>query len=189
MIILIIPLLIADRSRNVNLLQYSSKTGRKILRIQFTAAISSAFVLSAVLVTLVFTPFIKVAGEYWNVSIMSSGIRGMWLYNVTFGQYVLLLAGMIIASCIGSAGFAFILARFSSNIVNVMIKAVPVCAALAALLGISVFMALSNNNSVFNQVLGGRVVLPELIVCVALGTVGAIAAALVVKRERRVDVV
>ena len=186
-IILVIPLLITDRSRNINLLQYTAKTGRKIIRTQFAATFTITIVLSAVLTLAIFAPFITVAWEYWNTIIMSSGIRGMWLYNVTFGQYVFILAGIIIASCTGAAGFAFILARFSTNIVNAMIKAVPAVAALAALLGISVFMALSNNNIVFNQVLGGRVDIPEVILCVVIGFAGAVAAALVVRRERRRD--
>ena len=139
--VLITPLLIADRSRKVNLLQYSSAVGRKIFRFQFAASIISAFILSVVLTVLSFIPFIARVSEYWDVSIMSDGFGGgMWLYNITFGQFVFILAGMIIILCVGAACVAFILARFSTNIVNVVIKTIPVVIALSAVCFISVIL-------------------------------------------------
>jgi hypothetical protein len=155
-LLLVIPMLIVDRSRGINLLQYSSTTGRKILRIQFGATLVSAFILSVVLTAVSFTPFIALAGEYWNASIMSLGNSGMWLYDITFGQSAFIFAGMITALSIGASCVAFILARFSTNIVNVMIKAVPVGAALSAVCAFALYYSLSYNNMIFNQVFRGR---------------------------------
>ncbi|MCL2109087.1 MAG: hypothetical protein FWH20_07060 [Oscillospiraceae bacterium] len=185
--ILIIPLLIIDRSRKINLLQYSSAVGRKIFRVQFSAAIISAIVLSGILTVVSFAVFLSRTAEYWNTSIMSLGGNGMWMYDVTFGQYVIFLGGMIISACVGTACFAFILARFSANIVTVMIKSVPVGAALAAILALSVNMAFSYNNIVFNQVFVGRVDMSEVVICGAMGVIGVIAGGLVVRWERWVD--
>jgi len=186
--ILIIPLIIIDRSRMINLLQYSSAVGRKVFRVQFSAAVISAIVLSGILTVVSFAVFISRAAEYWNVSIMSLGGGVMWMYDVTFGQYVIFLGGMIISVCIGTACFAFVLARFSANIVTVMIKSVPVGAALAAILALSANRAFSHYNIVFNQVFVGRFDMPEVVMCGAIGALGVLAATLVVKREKRIDV-
>jgi len=186
--ILIIPLIIIDRSRMINLLQYSSAVGRKIFRIQFSAAGISTIVLSGVLTVMSFAVFLSRTAEYWNASIMSLGGDGMWMYDVTFGQYVIFLGGMIISACVGTACFAFVLARFSANIVTVMIKSIPVGAALAAILVLSADRAFSCNNIVFNRVFVGRFDMPEVVMCGAIGTLGVLAAALVVRREKRIDV-
>ena len=62
-ILLVMPLLIIDRSRGINLLQYSSAMGRKMLRVQFATVIASAFVLSAILTAVLFAPFIMAASH------------------------------------------------------------------------------------------------------------------------------
>jgi hypothetical protein len=187
-LVLTLPLLTVDRSRNMPSLQYSSAVGRRVLRIQFVATAMSALALSIVLTAVFFTPFLAVSGSYWNVHIMSLGIWGMWLYNITFGQYVLVLAGMIMVLCTGTACLAFILARFSSNIVTVVIKAVPTGIALAMLSAFATNAVLSDTNIVFDKIFRGQFDVPEVIVCgvVALGAL--IAATIVVIREARVDV-
>lgn len=186
--ILITPLLIVDRSRKINHLQYSSAVGRKILRTQFVATIISALVLSVVLVVVSFIPYLMVTGEFWNTSIFFSGVQFFMLYDITFGQYVFLLAGMIITLCVGAACFAFTLARISSNIVNVMIKAVPAGVALAAIMVLSGNMALSAHNLIFTDVFRGRIDMPEVIVCGVIGVIGVIVATIITEMEKRFDV-
>ncbi|MGE7828868.1 hypothetical protein [Paenibacillus sp. NPDC093718] len=113
---------------------------------------------------------------------------GMQLYNITFGQYALILAAMILALSVGTACFAFILARFSANVVMMMIKAVPVGVALAGITVLSVNMALSYNNIVFSKLFLGRFDMPEVIVCGFVAIIGMITAIVVTIRERYVDV-
>jgi hypothetical protein len=187
-IVLIMPLLIVDRSHKVNLLQYSSAVGRKIFHFQFVASIISAFVLSVVLTVLSFIPFIALASEYWDVSIMSDGAYGMWLYNITFDQFVFIIAGMIIILCVGATCVTFILARFSMNMVNVAIKTIPVGIALSAVCFLSVNKALSEYNIVFRQIFFGKFDVPEVIICFVIGVFGVIAAVVITAREKRVDV-
>jgi len=186
--VLIIPMLIIDRSRNIHLLQYSSAVGRKLFRTQFFTTLISTIALSGLLTVLLFAPFIARSAEYWNAGVMSLGGDGMWMYDISYGQYVLILGGMIVAACTGAACLAFILARFSANIVTVMIKSVPVAAALATVLVLSTYRAFSNNNIVFNQVFAGESDMPEVIVCGLLCLSGLFAAAVVMQREKRVDV-
>lgn len=188
-IILVMPPLLTDRSRNVNLLQYSSVTGRRILRIQFTAALISSFVLSVVLTALLFAPFVLSAREYWNASILSSGNIWSWLYDVTFGQYVFILAGMIAVLCVCAACTAFILARYSMNIINAMIKAVPTALILSTLCVFAVNRALSDNLIIFTTVHSGRFDVPEVIVCCAVCLIVLVAVSVIAAREKRVDVI
>jgi hypothetical protein len=186
--VLTLPLLTVDRSQNMPSLQYSSAVGRRVLRIQFVATAMSALALSIVLTAVFFTPFLAVSGSYWNAHIMSLGTWGMWLYDITFGQYVLILAGMIVALCTGTSCLAFILARFSSNIVTVVIKAVPAGIALAMLSAFATNAALSDTNIVFNKVFRAQFDAPEVIVCGVVALAAIIAATIVVIREARVDV-
>ena len=188
-IILVAPLLTTDRLRKLNLMQYSSNIGRRIFRLQFAATAVSALVLSLLLIVAVYIPSLAAgAGKYWNAHIMSLASHGMQLYNITFGQYALILAGMILVLSVGAACFTFILARFSANIVTLLIKAVLVGVAAAGISALSVNMALSFNNIVFNTVFRGRLDAPEVAVCGVVAVVGMIAAVVVTIREKRVDV-
>lgn len=188
-IILVAPLLTTDRMRKLNLMQYSSTIGRRIFRLQFAATVASALALSLLLIVAAYIPFLAAgAGKYWNAPIMSLASQGMQLYNITFGQYALILAGMILVLSVGAACFAFILARFSANIVTLLIKAVPVGVAVAGISVLSVNMALSYNNIVFSTIFHGRFDAPEVIVCGFVAVVGMIAAVVVTIREKRVDV-
>ena len=188
-IILITPPLITDRSRKIQLLQYSSAVGRKILRIQFLAAIVSAFAMSLLLMVLFLAPLVLSAAEYLETSIFHGNVTWVWLYDITFGTFALILAGMIVLLCVGAACVAFILARFSNNIVTLMVKTVPAGAALATVAALTVNMALADWNYVFNSVFHGRVDMPEVMLCGTVLVLGVLAAVLVLKREKCVDVV
>jgi hypothetical protein len=188
-IVLVAPLLTTDRMQKVNLIQYSSAIGRRILGIQLAATAVSALVLSLLLIVAAYTPFLLAgAGDYWNAPILSFTGADMLLYNITFGQYAIILAGMILVLSVGVGCFAFILARFSTNIVTMLIKTVPVGVAIAGIAILSVNMALSYNNVVFSAIFRGQWNAPEIIVCAFLAVVGMIAAAVVAMREKRVDV-
>lgn len=188
-IILVAPLLTTDRMRKLNLMQYSSNIGRRIFGLQFAATAVSALALSLLLIATAYIPFLAAgAGDYWDAHIMSLAGQGMQLYNITFGQYTLILAGMILVLSVGAACFAFILARFSANIVTMLIKAVPVGVAVAGISALSVNMALSYDNIVFNTIFRGRFDAPEVIVCGFVAVVGMITAVVVTIREKRVDV-
>lgn len=188
-IILIAPILTTDRMRKLNLMQYTSTVGRKIFWLQFVATIASALVLSIILIAAAYIPFLASgAGDYWGAHIMSLAGWGMQLYNITFGQYALILVGMILALSVGTACFAFILARFSANIVMMLIKAVPVGVAVAGISVISINMTLADNNIIFNTIFHGRIDAPEVILCGFVAVVGLVVAVIISIREKRVDV-
>jgi hypothetical protein len=66
-LVLVSPLITGDRAREIHLLQYTAKQGRKILRKQLTAIILSAFILTTLLV-LIFGAIYSVNGTFvfWN---------------------------------------------------------------------------------------------------------------------------
>lgn len=188
-IVLVAPLLTIDRMQKVNLIQYSSAIGRRMLGIQLAATAVSSLVLSLLLIIASYTPFLLIgAADYWNAPILSFSGFDMLLYNITFGQYAIILAGMILAISVGAACFAFILARFSTNMMTMLIKTVPVGVAVSGIAVLSINMALSYNNIVFSAFFRGRWDAPETIVCACVGAAGMMAAAVVARRERRVDV-
>ncbi|WP_058258281.1 hypothetical protein [Herbinix luporum] len=119
---------------------------------------------------------------------MSLAGRSIQLYNITFGQYVLILAGMTLALSVGTACFAFTLARFSVNIMMMLIKAVPVGIAVAGISVISINMAFMDNNIIFSTIFQGRIDAPEVMVCGFVAVVGLIVAEIISIREKYVDV-
>jgi hypothetical protein len=193
-LLLVSPLVVADRQRHIHLLQYSSAAGRGVLRLQFIAIGLSALVFSLVCVCALYAPILLGrAGSFWNAPISAydtGGTEGMQLYNLSFGQYVLLLAGISVLFCVGAACFAFVLARFSAgNITVLFIKAVPLGAAVVALTVLTLKGALTYSKTGAWNLLRGRFDLPELWLCGLLAFAGVALAAWLVHRERRVDVI
>lgn len=189
-ILLISPLLISDRMGKMNLLQYPTIVGRRIFPLQFATTIVSTLVLSILLIGAAYLPFLAAgASAYWEAPIMSYTGMNIQLYNITFGQYALILAGMVVVLSIATACFVFLLARFSGNIVTMLIKMVPAAIAVAGLAVISINMALSDTNLVFTTVFQGSFRAPEVIVCGVLALAALIATAIVIAREKYADVV
>jgi hypothetical protein len=187
-IILVAPLLTTDRMQKVNLLQYSSSIGRKIVGIQLTATIVSSLALSFMLIAAAFTPFLLAgAGDYWNTQIMSFSSYSIVLYNLTFGQYTMALAGMILLLGTSAGCFVFVLARFSTNVMTLLVKTVPAGVGITAIAMLSIHMSFSNNNYMFNSVFKGNVTAPEMIVCSIAAVTGMIISTLVAMREKRTE--
>jgi len=187
-LILALPLVTTDHARKVHLLLYSSSYGRKILRTQFAAVIISAFAMS-----LIFTGFSCAAYAALNTqifrdaSIVSFWGQAFFMYGVSYGQYAMLLAVMPVVFSVAVACMGFVLSRFSDSYVKLSIKAVPAGVAGVILGYSSVSVALSSENFIFN-LLGRKLPVPEIWLCAIALAVGVIVAAIVVAREKCVDV-
>lgn len=189
--ILIAPFLTMDRMWGVNLIQYSSHVGRKIFSIQLVVTIFSAAFLSFLLIVLAYIPFMaNGAIDYWEASVMAfhPGPGGLQLYDITFGQYACLLAGIVILFNLCAATFTFVLARFSQNIIVMMMKIVPFCIATAGLLIISVNDVFSDENLIFNLLFQGKARFSEVLFGTIMGIVGLVIVWYLTKREKHVDV-
>jgi energy-converting hydrogenase Eha subunit A len=68
-LILASPLIVADRQRRMNLLQYASSIGRRIFGRQFAAIAVSAFALSLIAACLSYLPVLSGrAADYWDAA-------------------------------------------------------------------------------------------------------------------------
>ena len=189
-LVLTAPMLTTDRSRGIHYLQYASKTGRKLFRTQLLATIVSAAGIGLLLIAAAYfiTFAITDMSKYLHAHIAGYDSWMFYMYNPTLLQYALLLGGITLAFCIGAACLAFILARYSANIVPMMIKSTPAAITLGVLAVYTANQALSSNNAVFNVVFRGAVLYSEAIFAAGITLIGLVAAAVVVLREKRADV-
>ncbi|MDR1953783.1 MAG: hypothetical protein LBQ21_04825 [Clostridiales Family XIII bacterium] len=188
--VLIAPLVTADRTRRLHYLQYASAIGRKIFKIQFLAVTFSSLAITVALIALSYAAFFMftTAEKFLGASIADFDGWTFYMYDITFGQYVLALAGMTAALCVGASCLAFALSRFSANIVTMLIKSVPAALALVLLAIFAINYSFSDQNSIFIRVFRREAELPEVVVCAALALIAVLIAVVVVRREKRVDV-
>lgn len=129
--VLVSPLIVIDRSRNVYLLQYSSKQGRKILQKQFIAVLLSAFMLTTILI-LIFGAIYSTNGTwiFWNSSLTSFLNSHTFWFDITYGEYVVVYILLLYILCLSTAALAFLCSRFSRNLVTLILKLIPIFALL-----------------------------------------------------------
>jgi hypothetical protein len=196
--LLVSPLVSADRAKKVNQLQYVSKTGRRVLLSQFWATVFSAFALTTLLllffgaVYFAIGPGARIAQHFWGSG--TFGFHGVFLARVpmTYGQYILLLAAATYPLSMSAAALAFILSRFSANMIALIAKLIPafiVCAYVYGLLLGNFAMFRVYDNSLVPAVLRPLDFAwwSELAACAALLLCGLSAAWRVQLHEMRVD--
>ena len=88
---IISPIFLRDEKNKVNLLQYSSKTGRKIGSKKVISAIITAFGISTLELIILFLMYIpNDTLQFWNCSINSKFNYMVSWFDLTFGQYIML---------------------------------------------------------------------------------------------------
>ncbi|MDR2974972.1 MAG: hypothetical protein LBV00_09760 [Propionibacteriaceae bacterium] len=187
--VLVAPVTARDNARGLRALQYSSSSGRRIVGTQLLADTLSCAVLAVVVSIAASLVFVAGTGtwEYWSAHISDIGGFDFWMYNMTFGWYVVLICAMVVlfGVLMGALGFAVSLA--SSSMATMMTSAAAVAVGLAVIGAACVAKATSSGNFVFEQIFRSAVPLPELI-CPAVITVGvAVLAWALIRREARAD--
>ncbi|MCL2276206.1 MAG: hypothetical protein FWC16_14910 [Defluviitaleaceae bacterium] len=136
------PLVTTDRVRNMHYLQYHTQLGRRVVVRQFWATLLSAIMLTTIVLVAVGAYLANVgAFAYLGEGITSHRIHfgthsiAAGFTPITFGSYILVLAGLCYGFSIGAAAIGFILSRFSRNIISLTIKILPVFIAMAFLHG------------------------------------------------------
>jgi hypothetical protein len=190
---LIAPFITTDRAGKMHYLQYSTKAGRSVFRTQMFVAATAALLVSVVVIAATYALFFEKtdAADYINSGAQLYSGVGFFIYDVTFGQYVVLAAAMTLVFCLAVTCFAVVLGRYSSNIVGMMLKAVPIGAAVSVIAVLALFYSLNTSNFLTSgriAKLTGGVPYAEVVICGAVALAGIIAAAVVVMQERRVDV-
>ena len=136
-IVLLSPLFVRDRLCRVRPLQWVSRTGRRIGGAQMGAGLLSAFALSAVSLALYAVPFaLNDPFAFWDCPLytsaltMAGGSVGFTWFDLTYGQYVLACAVLLLALGVASGAFALVLSRLSASYVAMLLKALPLLVAL-----------------------------------------------------------
>lgn len=135
-VLLLSPTLVRDRLRNTRPMQWASRRGRPVLNVQMGAALLSALVLAVVNITVYVIPFLAQG----PLQFAACGLDGIWEWGTpwfdwTYGTYLLVLAGLILALSLGAAGLTAFLSQYSGNYIAMLLKAVPLFVAVGAVLG------------------------------------------------------
>lgn len=185
-LLLIAPLIITDRTQNLNLLQYTSKNGRRIFNQQFVAVILSAFFLTTALIV-VFGTIYSINGTklFVNHGIISFLNYYMFWFDITYGQYIALYIVLLYLLCLATASIAFVLSRYSQNIITLILKLIPAFAVLWALCFSVFYNTFTSTNPLYKQT---KIFGIEPIVCSLVFIVGLVASFYVVHREKKIDI-
>ena len=184
-LVLVSPLIVTDRARNIHLLQYSAKHGRRILRTQFIAVFLSAFLLTTVMI-LVFGGIYSTNGTwvFWN-SGMTSFLNTTFLIDITYGQYIIVYIATLYTLCLGTAVASFLLSRFSRNLITLMLKLIPVFAVITVLCTKVFELTFSPANLLY--IVTGITGI-EAYICVFVFIAGLAISRYFLRREKTVDV-
>lgn len=131
-ILLLSPTLVRDRLRRTRPLQWSSRQGRRVLHTQLAAGMVSALLLSVVNVTIYAIPFLAQGPLMLKDCPLGNSVwvTGTPWFNWTYGQYLSVLTGMVLALGIGIGAVTLFLSRFSDNYVSMLLKAFPLFVAM-----------------------------------------------------------
>jgi len=181
-LILVSPLMATDRIRKMHRLQYSSKQGRKIVRKQLAAVLLSSVLLTTFLILVFGIVYARNGTQvFWNSYVSSFFSLTFLTVPLTFGQYVLAMAGMLYAAGLAISAAVFAVSGFCGNYIALAAWLAPVFAAAYYLYAGTVFYyPLTNKENDF--------ALYEPAVCAVLLVIGVIAACVVAIRERRAEV-
>ena len=122
---LLSPYPVHDRLRDVRPLQWTSKTGRKLARMQLWAMLASAFLLTTAVLIPCFLKYLSTGDAIFfdcPVNGFMSGINLSW--NLTLGQWVTVCFLFCYIAALGAASFAYLLARSCSGYVSMLLKEV-----------------------------------------------------------------
>lgn len=153
---------------------------------QLIAVLLSAFVLTTVLLA-VFGVIYGTNGiwVFWNSGLTSFLNSYISLFEMTYGQYIMIYMILLDVLCLGAAALASVLSRYSKNRITLILKLVPVFAVLALLC----YVVFENPFSL-THFLYRMTVIPgiESIVCGLVFLAGGTLALYLVRREKKVDV-
>jgi hypothetical protein len=115
------PVYLKDRRNNVNYMQYSSKTGRRIFKKKIASSILSAFILITLQFVLLFAVYShNNTGMFFGSGIMSfyNGIYS-W-YNLTFLQYIIMTVAGVYVMGLCAALITLLASRLAPNYITLI---------------------------------------------------------------------
>lgn len=135
-VLLLSPTLVRDRLRRTRAMQWTSRRGRSILTSQMAAALCSALVLTILNLVIYAVPFLAQK----PLQFRDCGLGGIWAWGApwfdwTYGTYLVVLTGLILALSLAAAGLTVFLSQYSGNYIAMLLKALPLFVAVGAVLG------------------------------------------------------
>ena len=132
--IFVLPFVTRDRHSQMTAMQYSSKTGRKIVQVQFSAALLSALAMTLILISVYVAVFITANSDFIPfvnakiATVIFSNILPWW--NMIFMQYIALHAIMATVLTVGTAAVLFFMSLHSRDYITLLLKSLPVMTAI-----------------------------------------------------------
>lgn len=190
--ILLAPVITKDNMNGITSLQYSSKAGRKTLGIQLAAMLSVAFMIAMVETAVIFGLFIKGA---WH-SFLGSGLSSFvdpYSYNWfsgNYGQYLIILAILLLTVSLAAAMLIFLFSKLCKNYISLLLGVVPLSGMLIFLcyqIFKDPFAIISSDHRSLYQMI--PVAYMEVYIAGVLLLIGAAVSVLILKKQKRVEVV
>lgn len=129
-ILLLSPTLVRDRLHRMRTAQWASRRGRRILNVQFTAALVSGLLLTLLNIAIYMVPFVSTGVlTFWHCP-LHSVLRSYPWFDWSYGQYLLALAGLVLALSLGASSLTAVLSQYSGNYVAMLLKVIPLIVVL-----------------------------------------------------------
>lgn len=184
-LVLISPLIVTDHTKNVHLLQYTTKVGRRIFKKQFIATMLSALFLTTVFI-LIFGIIYSSNDTwiFWN-SGLTSFLNFNFLMNITYGQYIIIYIVLLYALCLSAAALVLVLSRFSQTLITLIMKLIPLFAVFVAIIAGVLNGTFEPTNIIYawTGIFG-----IEPIVCGLLLFLGLVVSFYFVRKETKIDI-
>ena len=186
-LVLVAPVIINDRMKNMHFLQYTTKNGRKLINQQFKAILLSGLLLTTI--SILFFGRLMLRNDiltFWNNKIESFLILGEKpLFDLTFGNYLLWGIFFIYLLNISVTFFAFVISRYSQNMITMIMKIVPIFAVLTTLCTLLFQQMFSPYSRIYQLISIDGI---EGIILMMLLLFSSILVVFVLKREKRIDI-
>lgn len=177
---IISPIFLKDEKNKTNLLQYSSKTGRKIASKKIISAMITSFGIATLELVFLFAMYIpKNTLQFWNCSINSKFNQIVSWFDLTFGEYIMLSVFLIYLVTFVVTSISLFVSSKVKNYVALIGVQVPVLGILIAFL---------KNIGLNDMTILGR---PKYLLHITYGALIIISIVLIVmllKKEKKRDV-
>lgn len=144
--------MVNDRSSNVSAYQYSGRQGRRIYMTQYTCMnISVAIIVSTAAAAALYMWKRTGAFKYAGSAVSSFLNEEVSVAPLTYGHLVIYFIIITYILALGTSGIVFFLSTNSTNIVNMLTKAVPVTV-IGCIIGLLMQDAFCESNAIYRAV-------------------------------------
>ncbi|MCI8856244.1 MAG: hypothetical protein HFH26_06815 [Clostridiaceae bacterium] len=125
--IVISPGLVQEKLCRMTQLQWTTSAGRKIAYHQLGAVLAFSALVSVAMVVFYGGWFCRSwrAGVFWDCMAYAVGGSQIPWFDFTYGQYLLILAAVVVAVGIAAGAVMFFLSQFSAHYIAMLLKALP----------------------------------------------------------------